>query len=276
MSTWVVPPSKPEGNPSDPHAEPSWRSGVRVVLPAYNAARTLEATLASIPAWLSSQILLVDDASHDDTVRRALELGLRVRQHPQNRGYGANQKTCYAWALEDGAHTVVMLHPDNQYEGAQIPALLEPLRRGEAEVVLGSRFLGHDPRRAGMPHWRYLGNRGLTTLQNRLYRAQLSEYHTGMRAFLASALEQLPLEHNSDGFIFDQEILSQAFLAGLRVKEVPVGCRYEAASSSISLGQAIMYGLRTCHVALSHSLQLRVEEARGVRQADADQQQLNQ
>ena len=218
---------------------------VRVVLPAYKAARTLQATVESIPEPLRAGVLLVDDASPDGTVEQARALGLKVRVHSKNRGYGGNQKTCYAWALEEGAIYIVMLHPDNQYEGDRIPALLEPLQRGEADIVLGSRFLGRDPRDAGMPGWRYRGNRALTTLENQVFGLNLTEYHTGMRAFRASALRRLKLERNSEGFLFDQEILAQAVAAGLRIVEVPVGCRYEADSSSISLGRSMEYGLRT-------------------------------
>lgn len=219
-----------------------------IVLPAYNAARTLEATLGDIPATLKAELLLVDDASSDETVALARRLGLEVLVHAQNRGYGANQKTCYRAALERGVTYVAMLHPDRQYDGGRLPAMLEILQRGEAELVLGSRFLSRDPRHDGMPSWRYWGNRGLTWVQNGVYGQALSEYHTGLRAYRADALARLPLEACSDDFLFDQELLAYALLEGMRIREVETSCRYEQSSLSISWVGSIRYGLGSLKV----------------------------
>lgn len=216
-----------------------------VVLPAYNAARTLQATLQDIPSDFVCELLLVDDASTDQTVTLARSLGLDVVMHPRNRGYGANQKTCYAEAIRRGAELVIMLHPDHQYDASVLPALRETLMSGNADIVLGSRLLDRDPRLTGMPPWRYLGNRFLTACQNRVLGLSLSEYHTGLRGFRVDALRRLPLERFSDDFVFDQQILIAAARAGLRIHEVPAGCRYFPEASSISFRRSVRYGLET-------------------------------
>lgn len=221
---------------------------VLVVLPAYNAEKTLQATLQDIPPGFPCDILLVDDASRDGTVALARTLGLEVRVHPVNRGYGANQKTCYQTAIAQGVDVVIMLHPDHQYDASSLPALLDAVTTGGADIALGSRFHNRNPRQDGMPEWRYLGNRLLTTCQNRVWGLQLSEYHTGLRAFRVSALKRLQLERCSDGFLFDQQILAQAVAAGLSVVEVPTRCRYFEDASSIPFPAAVRYGLETLQI----------------------------
>lgn len=216
-----------------------------IVLPAFNAARTLEATLAEIPADFDHALLLVDDGSTDDTVALARKLGIEVLCHERNRGYGANQKTCYAQAMARDMEVVIMLHPDHQYDASVLPELRRTLLETPADIVLGSRTLQRDPRRSGMPAWRFWGNRLLTTCQNRILHLHLSEYHTGLRAFRVSALRQLPLERFSDDFVFDQQILIAAARQGLRIAEVSAACRYFPEASSISFRRSVRYGLLT-------------------------------
>jgi glycosyltransferase involved in cell wall biosynthesis len=218
---------------------------VLVVMPALNAARTLEATVAELPAEYHARLLLVDDGSTDETSRVARALGIPVIAHPENRGYGANQKTCYAEALRQRVDVVVMLHPDHQYDATAVPRLVAPIEAGEADIVLGSRLLAGDPRDQGMPWWRYRGNRVLTTCQNRILGLELTDYHSGLRAFRTAALERLPFRENSDDFLFDQQILVQAVSAGLRIREVPARCRYFPEASSISFPRSVRYGLGT-------------------------------
>jgi hypothetical protein len=184
-------------------------SGIVVVMPAYNAALTLERTYADIPHPLVERIILVDDVSGDRTVEIAHRLGLDVIVHRQNQGYGGNQKTCYDAALAAGAQVVVMLHPDYQYDATRIPALIEPILGGRSDLMLGSRFLG-DPLAGGMPRWKYVSNRFLTTLENVVFGLRLSEYHTGFRAYSRELLETIPYRLNSDDFVFDQELVAQA------------------------------------------------------------------
>jgi glycosyltransferase involved in cell wall biosynthesis len=216
-------------------------------MPAYNAEQTLERTYADIPVGLVDHVILVDDVSRDQTVEIATRLGLEVHVHRQNRGYGGNQKTCYGAALAAGADVVVMLHPDYQYDGARIPALIAPLLLGQADMVLGSRFLG-DPLAGGMPRWKYLSNRFLTGLENLAFGLTLSEYHTGFRAYSRELLEAIPYELNSDDFVFDQELVAQVVAAGLVIQEVPVPTRYFAEASSVGLRRSIVYGLSTLGV----------------------------
>jgi len=216
---------------------------VVVVMPAFNAARTLHMTYAELPRDVVDLVILVDDGSSDETAKIARELGLELFVHNRNYGYGANQKTCYREALKAGADIVVMVHPDYQYDPALLPEMIQPIERGEADVVLGSRLLGGDPMKQGMPWWKYVSNRFLTGLENAVFGLRLAEYHTGYRAYRREALETVNLEMNSDNFIFDQEIVAQFVAAGLRVAEVPVPTRYFPAASSASFVQSSIYGL---------------------------------
>jgi len=216
-----------------------------IVLPAYKAARTLGEVVAGIPRGQADRILLVDDASSDATVSVATALKLDVIRHPQNLGYGGNQKTCYWQALAMGADVIVMLHPDNQYDPAIIPKLCEVIERGEADIVLGSRWLGLDPARAGMPWWKRAGNRFLTSVENRVLGLRLSEYHTGYRAYSRHFLEAVPFQENSDNFVFDTQILVQAANFGFRIGEVPAVGRYFEEASSVGLKTSVVYGLET-------------------------------
>jgi len=216
---------------------------VVVVMPAFNAAKTLHMTYAELPRDVVDLVILVDDGSSDETAKIARELGLELFVHNRNYGYGANQKTCYREALKAGADIVVMVHPDYQYDPALLPEMIQPIERGEADVVLGSRLLGGDPMKQGMPWWKYVSNRFLTGLENAVFGLRLAEYHTGYRAYRREALETVNLEMNSDNFIFDQEIMAQFVAAGLRVAEVPVPTRYFPAASSASFVQSSVYGL---------------------------------
>ena len=214
---------------------------VCVVLPAYNAARTLPGVVAALPRDVVDDVVLVDDASTDDTVTVAAQLGLDVTVHPTNRGYGGNQKTCYARALTRGADVVVMLHPDGQYDPGVIPAMASLIASGRADVVLGTRVLGRGARAHGMPLWRYLGNRLLTVIQNTLVDRHLSEWHTGLRAYSRGALERLPLASLSDDFVFDNQLLVHAVRLGLEIGEVSAPATYGPDSSSIAGGRALVY-----------------------------------
>jgi glycosyltransferase involved in cell wall biosynthesis len=255
--------------PAVEHDDAADHHRVVVVMPAYNAARTLERTYADIPHALIDRIILVDDVSRDDTVRIARQLGLDVHIHKQNRGYGGNQKTCYDEALSAGASVVVMLHPDYQYDATRIPALIEPILSGTADMVLGSRLLG-DPLAGGMPRWKYLSNRFLTGLENLAFGLRLSEYHTGFRAYSRRLLETIPYHHNSDDFVFDQELVSQAVACGFRIAEIPVETRYFAEASSVGFRRSVVYGLATLRVVGRHVLhrsRIRRSEALSARQS---------
>jgi glycosyltransferase involved in cell wall biosynthesis len=230
------------------------REKVIVVLPAYNAARTLERTCAEIPAGAADEIILVDDASRDDTVAVAKRLGLTVVTHEENLGYGGNQKTCYRAALERGAGIVVMLHPDYQYPPQILPAMVELVRSGLFDVVLGSRILGRGALEGGMPLYKYAGNRLLTLAENLLVGRKLSEYHTGYRAYSRKVLEALPLLENSDGFVFDNQILCQAIAFGFTIGEVSSPCRYFAEASSIGFGSSVRYGFGVLGTGLAFRL----------------------
>ena len=216
---------------------------VVVVMPAYNAAKTLKITYDAIPHQAVDQIILVDDGSTDKTLDIARELKLTVFVHTRNFGYGGNQKTCYTEALKEGADIVVMLHPDYQYEPALLPDVIAPIKAGEADIVLGSRFLGGNTLKQGMPWWKFLGNKFLTQLENWTLGLNLSEYHTGYRAFSRRALEEIPFSLNSDNFVFDQEMLVQAAHLGFRIKEVAVPTKYFPDASNASLMDSIIYGL---------------------------------
>jgi glycosyltransferase involved in cell wall biosynthesis len=227
------------GAAAQPHARPR----IAVVMPAYNAERTLERTHADIPAGSVDDVILVDDASRDRTVEVARRLGLHVVEHPTNRGYGANQKTCYRTALARGADIVVMVHPDHQYDPKVIPALIEPLIAGDCDAVFGSRMLGGRPIQGGMPKWKYLGNILLTAIENATFLIYLTEYHSGFRAYSRRYLDSVALESNSDGFVFDTEIIAQGIARGLRIKEIPIETRYFDEASQIAFGPSVRYGL---------------------------------
>jgi len=216
---------------------------VVVVMPAYNAAKTLHMTYADLPRNVVDLVILVDDGSSDETARIARELGLELFVHDRNYGYGANQKTCYREALRAGADIVVMVHPDYQYDPTLLPEIIRPIEAGQADVVLGSRLMGIHPIRQGMPWWKYYSNRFLTTLENLVFGLRLSEYHTGYRAFRRQVLESVNLQMDSDRFIFDQEILAQIVNLKMRITEVPVPTRYFAQASSASLFQSSVYGV---------------------------------
>ena len=214
-----------------------------VVMPAYNAAKTLRITYEAIPKDNVDRVILVDDGSRDETLKIAKELKLEVFVHARNFGYGANQKTCYTEALKAGADIIVMLHPDYQYDPTLLPNLVAPIEVGEADVVLGSRLLLGGVVRQGMPWWKFLGNRFLTGVQNSVLGQDLAEYHTGYRAFSRRVLEEVPFLLNSDKFVFDQEMLVQAMHLGFRIKEVPVPTRYFPEASSTSFSASVVYGL---------------------------------
>ncbi len=215
---------------------------VVVVLPAYNAARTLEKTIREIPD-LVDEVLLVDDCSRDATINVARDLGLQCFKHESNKGYGGNQKTCYTEALRLGADIVVMLHPDYQYSPKIIPALAGLVASGEYDVAIGSRILGGQARQGGMPFYKYISNRALTLAQNLMLGAKLSEYHTGFRAFSSNVLETLPLLENSDDFVFDNQMLAQTIFFGFSIGEASCPTRYFPEASSINLPRSIKYGL---------------------------------
>ncbi len=223
---------------------------VIVVLPAWNAARTLERTVSAIPRDWVDEIILVDDRSTDDTVKLARTLPIRLIWHPHNVGYGGNQKTCYLQALQLDADAVVMLHPDGQYEPTLIPQLVEPILRGRADMVLGSRLAEKGGwRRGGMPVYKFLANRGLTAIENRVLGTHFSELHTGYRAYSRDLLQGVPFLRNSLDFSFDSEMLFQAIHFGFRVAEVPAPTKYFDDASSIKPGAATVYALKTLWMA---------------------------
>ena len=216
---------------------------VVVVMPAYNAARTLEATYRGLAMDVVDEVILVDDVSHDETVDIAERLGLKVVVHVQNRGYGGNQKTCYLEALRSGADVVVMVHPDNQYDSTLVPEMIRPILDGKADIVLGSRFLSGTALSGGMPIWKFVSNRFLTIVENVAFGLHLSEYHTGFRAYSRRLLETLPFLLNSDDFVFDQQIMAQAVCWNFRIRETPVPTRYFAEASSVNFQRSVEYGL---------------------------------
>jgi len=249
-------PTAPSTAPStESPAAAAVRSTVVIVMPAYNAALTLERTYADIPHDIVDRIILVDDVSKDETVDVARQLGLDVIIHQQNKGYGGNQKTCYDAALEAGADIVVMLHPDYQYDATRIPALIAPIVSGERDLMLGSRFMG-DPLAGGMPRWKYISNRFLTMVENRAFGLHLSEYHTGLRAYSRGLLETIPYRLNSDDFVFDQELIAQVVAArmGDRIGEIGVPTRYFEEASSVGFQRSVVYGLSTLRVVLRYLL----------------------
>ena len=215
---------------------------VVVIMPAYNAAKTLKLTYLELPRDVVDLVLLVDDGSTDETVRVARELDLEIFLHNRNYGYGGNQKTCYIEALKAGADIVVMVHPDYQYDPTFLPQIIKPIESGEADVVLGSRLMGVSPMKQGMPWWKFVGNRLLTGLENRVFGLNLSEYHTGYRAFKRRVLETVNFHLNSDGFIFDQEVITQIVEADFRITEVSVPTRYFPEASSANFKDSVVYG----------------------------------
>jgi glycosyltransferase involved in cell wall biosynthesis len=216
---------------------------VVVVLPAYNAEKTLVATLDDIPKDWVDEILLVDDCSKDGTVELSRKLGIRTIVHQQNRGYGGNQKTCYRNAMDLGGDIMVMVHPDHQYDPTIIPDLVQPLLDEKCDAVFGSRMLGGRPIEGGMPKWKYFANLFLTMVENATFYIFLSEYHSGFRAYSRRYLETVNLEANSDNFVFDTEIIAQGVAAKMLIREVPIQTRYFKEASQIGFWRSVRYGL---------------------------------
>jgi len=225
-----------------------------VVMPAYNAEATLVRTYQEIDRGLVDEVILVDDGSRDRTVSIARELGLHVLVHPKNRGYGGNQKTCYREALQLGADIVVMVHPDYQYTPLLIPAMATMISGDVYDCVIASRILGGQARSGGMPLYKYFANRALSLAQNLLMGSKLSEFHTGYRAFSREVLEQLPLEENSDDFVFDNQMLAQIIALGFRIGEISCPTRYFAEALSIGLGRSLIYGVGVLETAVRYRL----------------------
>lgn len=226
-----------------------------VVMPAYHAEKTLELTYREIPFDVVDDVVLVDDASRDNTANKARELGIKhVIVHEKNLGYGGNQKTCYGKALELGADIVVMLHPDYQYTPKLITAMASMIASGEFDVVLGSRILGTGALKGGMPLYKYVSNRFLTLIENLLLGQKLSEYHTGYRAFSREVLESLPLHENSNDFVFDNQMLAQAVFFGYRIGEITCPTKYFAEASSINFRRSVVYGIGVISTAFKYRL----------------------
>jgi glycosyltransferase involved in cell wall biosynthesis len=225
-----------------------------VVMPAYNAEKTLESTYRDLPHDIVDEVILVDDASKDSTAVLAQKLGLTTVVHPKNRGYGGNQKTCYATALEHGADVVIMVHPDYQYDPRLVAPMATMIIDGPYDAVIGSRILGGHALRGGMPVWKYIANRFLTLAENILLGQKMSEYHTGYRAFSREVLEALPLERNSDDFIFDNQMLAQVHMRGFLVGEVSCPTKYFPEASSINFRRSVKYGFGVLGVSLRYRL----------------------
>ena len=220
-----------------------------VVMPAYNAGKTIAKTVQDIPPGVIDEIIVVDDASRDNTVTMARELGLQVHVHEKNLGYGGNQKTCYQKALAQGADIVVMVHPDYQYDSRLIPYMIKPIAEGLYDVMLGSRIRTRAEALAGgMPLYKYISNRALTLVENIFFGQNLSEFHTGFRAYSRKVLETIPWQNNSDNFVFDTEFLAEAVYFGFRLGETPVPARYFKEASSINFLRSTIYGLSTLAV----------------------------
>jgi glycosyltransferase involved in cell wall biosynthesis len=229
-----------------------------VVMPAYNAEKTLEKTFNEIPFDIVDEVIIVDDFSNDNTLAEAQKLGIQhVIVHEKNKGYGANQKTCYKKALDLGADIVIMLHPDYQYTPKLIHSIAYLISNGLYPVVLGSRILGKGALKGGMPYYKYMANRFLTAFQNILIDAKLSEYHTGYRAYSRDVLEAINFEENSDDFVFDNELLSQILYAGFEIAEITCPTKYFAEASSINFGRSVRYGFGVLRVSIGHFLQRR-------------------
>ncbi len=229
-----------------------------VTMPAYNAAKTLAKTFGDIPHDLISQIILVDDCSQDATVEIGHSLNLRVIRHPHNVGYGGNQKTCYLEALRLGADVVIMLHPDYQYDARKIPEIIAPILRGDADIVLGSRFFDGGALRGGMPLYKFIANRFLSSCQNIVLGTNLSEFHTGYRAYSRKFLETVPFMRNSNDFVFDAEILCQAVAFDFKLAEIGVETRYFPEASSINFSRSIKYGFGVLRSLVQYCLHKRV------------------
>ena len=228
---------------------------VVVVMPAYNAAKTLEQTVADIDQNLVDELILVDDASRDNTFELANNLGIQhIIKHDKNKGYGGNQKTCYKKALDIGADIVIMLHPDYQYTPKLIPSIVHLIASSLYSVVLGSRILGGGALRGGMPLYKYISNRFLTLTQNFIIGAKLSEYHTGYRAFTRQVLQKVNFNANSDDFIFDNQMISQIFMAGFEIAEITCPTKYFNEASSINFKRSLKYGLGVLKVSVEHRL----------------------
>src|SRR5262245_54099824 len=239
----------PEGD------QPRRTHRVIAVLPAYNAERTLAATLADIPAGAVDEVLLVDDGSTDRTVHLARDMGLTVIQHSSNRGYGGNQKTCYRYALEHGADVVVMIHPDYQYDSRVIPHAVGIIELGICDVVVGSRIRSRQEALAGgMPKYKYIANRVLTGFENFTLGQNLGDFHSGFRVYRREVLERIPFERNSDDFVFDTQFLAQAVRLGFRLGDIPVPVRYFDEASSINFRRSLQYGLSTLAVVAQYWL----------------------
>jgi len=216
---------------------------VIVIMPAYNAEKTLEKTVSDIPKDWVDEIVLTDDCSQDGTVELAKKLGLRVFVHDKNLGYGANQKTCYLEALKLGGDIMVMVHPDHQYDPKVIPQLIQPILDEECDAVFGSRMLGGKPIEGGMPKWKYLANIFLTALENAVFYMYLTEYHSGLRAYSRRYLETVNFQLNSNDFVFDSEIIAQGVIHKMRIKEIPIETRYFEEASQIGFWSSVVYGL---------------------------------
>ncbi len=230
---------------------------VIVIMPAYNAEKTLEKTFNDIPKGIVNEVILGDDCSSDRTVEIAQRLGIRVLKTPRNLGYGGNQKMLYQEALDRGADIIVMVHPDWQYDATKLPELIAPIAAGEKDLMMGSRLLGGGKRGAfagGMPFYKLISNRFLTLVENLTFRLKLSEYHTGFRAFSRRLLATIPFEKNSDDFVFDTEVLAETAAAGLAAGEIAVPCRYFPEASEINFRRSAVYGLQTLAVCLRYLL----------------------
>ncbi len=226
-----------------------------VVLPAYNAAKTLEKTYADLPKDKIWKIILVDDVSQDQTVEVARSLGLSVVIHVQNRGYGGNQKTCYLESLKEGADVVVMLHPDHQYDSRLVPDLVRPILEGRADMVMGSRILNGRALAGGMPVWKYVANRALTILENLVFGTRLTDCHSGFRAYSRKLLTTVPFLLNADDFVFDSQMIAQAACMGFTISEIPVQARYFPEASSVNFKVSTIYGLKTLGVVVRFLMQ---------------------
>ena len=226
-----------------------------VIFPAYNAENTLRKTYDELPHEYIDDIILVDDASSDRTVEIARELEIKIIIHPENRGYGGNQKTCYRAAIDLRADIIVMMHPDYQYSPKLVTAIASMVASGHYEVVLGSRILGGKSLQGGMPLYKYISNRILTLIENFVLGAKLSEYHTGFRAFSRDILEKIPFEYNSDDFVFDNEILVQAIYFGYNIGEISCPTRYFEEASSINFSRSVRYGFGVLATTLKYLLQ---------------------
>lgn len=233
-----------------------------VIMPAYNAALTLKKTYEELPHEYVDEVILVDDASKDETFKLSQELGIKTIIHTKNRGYGGNQKTCYREALRHGADIVVMVHPDYQYSPRLVAAMASMIASGHYDVVLGSRILGGMALKGGMPLYKYIANRVLTLIENLALGVKLSEYHTGFRAFTREVLETLPLEENSDDFVFDNEMLVQTVHFGFRIGELSCPARYFKEASSINFSSGVIYGFGVLGTIIKYlSARWRIKEA---------------